>query len=87
MLTDFARTTRAALVSFAATPPVVQCCIVVGQLPGAIAFEPTGRYLWVLNTGSVSVSIIDSQTNAIFDTVKNTATAPYSSGQFVHAVP
>lgn len=75
------------LVSFAATPRVVQCCIVVGQLPGAIAFEPTGRYLWVLNTGSLSVSIIDSQTNAIFDTVKNTATAPHSNGQFVHAVP
>jgi len=73
------------------TMPIgVECCIPVGQLPVAAAFEPTGHYLWVINHGDSTVSIIDSFTNTVVKTMPSGApnlASWGSSGSFVTAVP
>src|ERR1700694_81829 len=51
------------------TPIGVECCITVGQAPVVASFEPTGHYVWVINGGSNSISIIDSFTNLVTTTV------------------
>jgi YVTN family beta-propeller protein len=67
--------------------PIVQCCIVVGPTPVAVSFEPTGRYLWVINSGGHGFSIVDTQTNLVVQTNTGLLETPISSGSFVHAVP
>ena len=78
------------ILTLKAKPVGVQCCIFVQQMPIAAAFEPTGHYLWVINYGSNSVSIIDTFTNVVVMTVP--AGAPNlgqwgAAGSFVQAVP
>ena len=72
------------------TPIGVECCIIVGQLPIDAAFEPTGHYVWVINGGSNSISIIDSFTNLVTATVV-TSPATYSSwaasSNFIQVTP
>jgi YVTN family beta-propeller protein len=73
------------------THPIgVECCIIVGQDPIAASFEPTGHYLWVINEGSNSVSVIDTITNVVVGTFSTTP-ATYSnweaSSSFVQLTP
>jgi len=63
------------LVLLKSSPIKVQCCIVVGQEPIAASFEPTGHYLWVVNLGSRSVTVIDGLTNALYGTFTTGSTA------------
>jgi YVTN family beta-propeller protein len=72
------------------TKPIgVECCIAVGQSPQTAAFEPTGHYLWVLNAGGNSASIIDSFTNEVTATATSSeATSQWeSSSPFVFQTP
>lgn len=68
----------------------VRCCLVVGQLPVADAFDPSGQYLWVIESGSFEATVIDTFTNQIYG---NFSTGPAVGeewtgvGNFVHAVP
>jgi YVTN family beta-propeller protein len=54
----------------------------VGRLPAGVDVTPDGRQLYVANTGSNSVSIIDIATNAIVDTVA-VGDSPAAFGRFI----
>jgi YVTN family beta-propeller protein len=43
--------------------------IVVGDNPEAVAVVPDGRYAYVTNTGSGSVSVIDTNSNTVTNTI------------------
>jgi|GEM_PF-1609579 len=73
------------------THPIgVECCIIVGQGPVADSFEPTGHYVWVINGGSNSVTIIDSFTNLVigtFSTTPGTYSEWEASSRFIQTTP
>jgi len=68
----------------------VRCCLVVGQLPVADAFDPSGQYLWVIESGSFEATVIDTFTNQIYGNFSTGAAVGEEwtgVGNFVHAVP
>lgn len=60
----------------AATDATVGSPIAVGNLPYGVATSPDGSHVYVTNSGSNSVSVIDAATNSVVATV-NVGTSPY----------
>lgn len=53
-----------------ATSPTVK--IPVGEFPGGVALTPDGSRLYVVNGGDRTISVIDTSTNAVVQTIANT---------------
>lgn len=57
-------------------PNTVTATISVGVTPHGVAFTPEGKYAYVGNQYSSTVSVIDTATNTVVDTVDGVAVAP-----------
>jgi len=68
-------------------PPTTQCCVVVGEAPTDIEFDPTGRYLWVVNSRSETVTIVDSHTNTVVSSTNMSALSLQAGSRFISAIP
>jgi YVTN family beta-propeller protein len=65
----FAYLTSGSVIDTATNPPSVVATIPVGSVPLAVAVSPDGKHVYVANSGSNNVSVIDTATNTLEVTV------------------